>query len=104
MEASDAFGAYTTVGTDEAVAQPSVIGGTQPCPDNVGGKCRDGGPSHPDDQFPVLLMMTRVNGVVERLVEDLPALESTAEPTDAIGREVARAIDLLHTLEGRIAR
>lgn len=104
LEASDAVGAYSTVGTDGTVAVPSVAVKTPVKAGYMGNKIDNGNPAHTDDRFPMLLTMTRVNGVVERLVEDLPALESTAEPKDAIGQEITRAIDMLRTLEERIAR
>ena len=104
LEASDAFGAYSTVGTDGAVAGPSAVGETQPGPEDTGRRADNGEPSHPDDRVPVLLTITRVNGVVERLVEDLPRLDLTAEPTDAIRREIDLGIATLTKLKGGIAR
>lgn len=104
LEASDAFGAYSTVGTDGAVAVPSVVGEAQPDPEDIGRRFDDSGLSHPDDKFPVLATITRVNGVVERLVEDLPTLDLTTEPTDAIGREIDQGIAILNKLKGGIAR
>lgn len=104
MEASDASGAHSAVGTGVTVALPSAVGEPQPGPEGVGRRPDDGGPTHPDERVPVLLTLTRINAVVERLIEDLPSLGLTAEPTDAIGREIDLGIATLTKLKGGIAR
>src|SRR5689334_14945499 len=62
LDASDAFGAYSTADTDGAVAGPSAVGVAQAGPEDTGRRADNGGPSHPDDRVPVLLTITRVNG------------------------------------------
>jgi hypothetical protein len=99
LEASDALAASAATEAPRPVA-----GEMQPSPEDTGGMCRGGGPTHPDDRVPVLLTITRLNGVVERLVEDLPTLDLTAEPTDDIRREIDQCFAALTKLKGGIAR
>jgi hypothetical protein len=104
LEASDAFGAHSSVGMEGNANVPSADDEAQPDPEGVGRRPEDGGPSHPDDRVPVLLTITRVNGVVERLVDDLPRLDLSSEPKDAINREIDQGIATLTKLKGGIAR
>jgi hypothetical protein len=58
----------------------------------------------PDEPPSLLTTIAQIVRRLELLAEDLPKLDLSAEPDDAIGREIDRGIALLTTLKGDIAR
>lgn len=62
-------------------------------------------PPTPGEQHPALTTLVQIVNRLDLFATDeLSSAELTAEQREAIGREVTRAIDLLRTIEGGIAR
>lgn len=61
-------------------------------------------PPPSEEQHPLLTTIVQIVRRLEVLVEDLPNFDLSAEPKDAIGREIDHGIAKLNKLKGGIAR